>query len=70
MHGAAPVHVFFRQEKLCQLVGIFASNPFQTDTDKAVKLQEEHIKQVRKHPSLGYTGNPAKGKLPAAKVAA
>ena len=28
------------------------------------------FKQFRKHPSLGYTGTPAKAKLPAAKVAA
>ena len=48
----------------------WSSDPFQTDTDKAVKLQEEYIKQFRKHPSLGYTGTPAKAKLPAAKVAA
>ena len=46
----------------------WSSDPFQTDTDKAVKLQEEYIKQFRKHPSLGYTGTPAKAKLPAAKV--
>jgi hypothetical protein len=48
----------------------WSSDPFQTDTDKAVKLQEEYIKQFRMHPSLGYTGTPAKAKLPAAKVAA
>ena len=48
----------------------WSSDPFQTDTDKAVKLHEEYIKQFRKHPSLGYTGTPAKAKLPAAKVAA
>ena len=48
----------------------WSSDPFQTDTDKAVKLQEEYIKQFRQHPSLGYTSTPAKAKLPAAKVAA
>ena len=68
-----PQCMCFLDRKKC--VNLLASlhNKFtcvETDTDEAVKLQEEYIKQFRKHPSLGYTGTHAKAKLPAAKVAA